>query len=313
MRFFMIFLFVLAAIPGQAAEPYGDGFESGNPGDYVESQFKPEQVRIVMQDGVKSLCIADTNIRLKTVPVTPRTKYMLSFQGSFTGDIESIEDNSRFEVFAQPGKRSSVLPSREIQFLNAAGKAIGKKILLSMPWREKHFYTDVFFTPSGATAMSLKLNSGKGVTFALGEIKFKKTEDEDAINVNPAFNLGTLNYSGWQNIAAGGRILELDGKTVLDTKYGSFGMAFPLRDPGTYALSAKATGNGFNSCVIVNVFDSEGKKLMSSRIREYEKPNYFVPPEEAEFASILVYSCFLEEVRLVRVGDENAMGTFLKK
>ena len=99
----------------------------------------------------------------------------------------------------------------------------------------------------------------------------------------------------------------MDGKTIFDTKYGSRGTAFPLPGPGTYALSAKATGNGYNSCVKLDVFDREGKKIMTTVLRRYEQTNYFVPPPEAASASLLVYSCLLEEVRLVRVGDENAI------
>ena len=89
-------------------------------------------------------------------------------------------------------------------------------------------------------------------------------------------------------------------------------MAFPLHGPGTYALSAKATGNGYNSCVQVHVFDTKGNMLLKVSTRRYGPPSYFVPPKEAVTASFLVYSCLLEEVRLVRVGDENVIDTLPK-
>jgi hypothetical protein len=92
-----------------------------------------------------------------------------------------------------------------------------------------------------------------------------------------------------------------------NTKYGSRSLSFPLQGPGTYALSAKATGNGYNSCVQVHVFDAKGDILLKVSTRRYGLASYFVPPKEAVAASFLVYSCLLEEVRLVRVGDENAI------
>ena len=98
-----------------------------------------------------------------------------------------------------------------------------------------------------------------------------------------------------------------------NTKYGSRSLSFPLQGPGTYALSAKATGNGYNSCVKADVFDAEGEKLMTAVVRRYDQTTYFVPPPEAVSASLLVYSCLLEEARLVRVGDENEIQAFLTK
>jgi hypothetical protein len=133
------------------------------------------------------------------------------------------------------------------------------------------------------------------------------TKYEAVLNVNPSFQLGPYNYSGWQNISAGGKLIEREGKTILDTKYGSTGQKIPLPGPGTYAFSARATGNGYNSVVIVRVYDAQGKELMRSSTRRYGPLQYFVPPKNAAYASFLVYSCLLEEVRLLRVGDERAI------
>ncbi|MFC1805632.1 hypothetical protein ACFL09_01460 [Planctomycetota bacterium] len=306
-------LLVSAAVPLLAASPYGDGFASGNVRDYVEGKFLPERVMIAPVDSVNSLLLIGAQARLKPAAVRPKTKYTLSFEGSFRGDVESIEENPRFSVFAQPGQKSPVLPSRTIQFLDAAGKALGRPQTLSMPCRARHTYTDVFYTPPDAAALRLDVASGKGINLALRNLRLERTADEGALNVNPTFGLGPLNYSGWQRVSAGGQIVEIDGKTVFDTKYGSRGMAFPLPGPGTYALSAKATGNGYNSCVKVDIFDAEGTKLMASVLRRYGRTNYFVPPKGAVSASLLVYSCLLEEARLRRVGDEKAIGSLLSK
>lgn len=292
-----------------AASPYNSGFASGRPGDYLAGSFPPEQVRIAAIDGANAMVIDDTAVRFEDVPVRPNTKYTLSFGGSFSGAVESIEENSRFEIFTRLGQFSPVLPSRTIQFLDAAGEPLASSLQYAMPFRRQHRYTDAFYTPANAASLRLQVTAGDGVTFTLGNLTLAETTDEGAINVNPALGLGPLNYSGWQRVSAGGQIFELDGKTVFDTKYGSRGMAFPLPGPGTYALSAKATGNGYNSCVQVHVFDAKGNTLLKVSTRRYGPPSYFVPPQEAVAASFLVYSCLLEEVRLVRVGDESAIDT----
>jgi len=86
-----------------------------------------------------------------------------------------------------------------------------------------------------------------------------------------------------------------------------------LLGPGGYALSAKATGNGHNSCVNVDIFDANGKRLMTAVLRRYDETKYFVPPPEAASASLLLYSCLLEEVRCVRVGDENDIDEYVNR
>ena len=294
------------------APPYNSGFATGKPGDYLAGAFPPEQIRIAPIDGANAMVIDDTAVRFEDVPVRPNIKYTLSFGGSFSGDVESIEENSRFEIFTRLGQVSPVLPSRRLQFLDAAGQPLASALQYAMPFRKKHTYTDVFYTPANAASLRLHVASGDGVTLSLRVLTLAETVDEGSINVNPTFRLGPLNYSGWQRISAGGQIIELDGKTVFDTKYGSRGMAFPLPGPGTYALSARATGNGYNSCVQVHVFDAEGNTLLKVSTRKYGPPSYFVPPKGAATASFLVYSCLLEEVRLVRVGDESAIDTLTK-
>jgi hypothetical protein len=300
---------IVSAAPLLAASPYNSGFASGKPEDYVTSDFPPQQVRITSIDGDNVMVIDDTTVRFEDAPVRPNTKHTLSFEGSFSGDVESIEENSRFEIFTRLGQVSPVLPSRRIEFLDATGQPLASSLQYAMPFCSQHCYSDVFYTPANAASLRLHIASGDGVAFKLRNLTLAATTDEGSINVNPAFGLGLMNYSGWQRISAGGQIIELDGKTVFDTKYGSRGMAFPLPGPGTYALSAKATANGYNSCVQVHVFGAKGNTLLKVSTRRYGPARYFVPPQEAVAASFLVYSCLLEEVRLVRVGDENAIGT----
>lgn len=312
MKTIVVLTVVLSTRVTLAGAPLAIDFSSGKPADYF-TRDTAGRVRVSSVDGAKTMVIADATARLSDVTVKPGTKYTLSVTAAFEGDVGSMEENPRFEIFNRLGQTSSRLPSRRIEFLDAAGKSTGRPLVHAMPWRGRRTYQDVFYTPANAAIARIGLSSGKGVRLALSRLGIEKTADEGALNVNPAFRLGPDNYSGWRNIAAGGRLVQRDGKTVLDTKYGSTGQTIPLSMPGTYALWAKATGNGYNSIVIVRVYDRQGKKLMQASTRRYGPRTYFVLPKNAAAASLLVYSCLLEEVRLVRVGDEGAIESLQKK
>ena len=303
---------VLSAYGTLAAAPLAIDFSSGKPADYF-TQDTAGRVRVSSPGRKRTMVVADSIVRLRDVSVKAGTKYTLKLEAAFEGDVESIEENPRFEIFARLGQTGARMPSRRVQFLDAAGKPTGRALAYAMPSKCGRTYEDVFYTPTGAAIARISLASGKGVRLALSTLSVAETDDEGALNVNPAFRLGPSNYSGWRHIAAGGRLIQRDGKTILDTKYGSTGQMIPLARPGTYALSAIATGNGYNSVVSVRVHDRQGKTLMKTSTRRYGPRCYFVLPKNAAYASLLVYSCLLEEVRLVRVGDERAIESLRKK
>ena len=273
----------------------------------------PAGVEAFVSDGGAGLILSGATVQLRELIVKPAIKYTLTLEARFEGDAESIEDNSRFDIFNQPGHPNGRLPSHEIRFLDRKGKPVGQPLRYAQPFRNSHTYEDIFYSPHGAASVQIKLASGKGLRLIVSQLKLAETPDEGALNPNPTFGLGLSNYSGWKRIADGGDLIERNGRVVLDTKYGSTGEMIPLTEPGTYAFSAKATGNGYNSIVIIRVYDSEGKELMRTGSRKYGPRTYFVPPKEAVAASFLVYSCLLEEVRLIRVGDENAITELQKK
>jgi hypothetical protein len=289
-----------------ATPPLETDFSSGKLPDLVTEE-NTGRVQVAGVNGAKVLAISDGTARFRDVAVKPAAKYTLTLDAAFEGDAESLEENPRFEIFTRLGHTSPRLPAREIRFCDANGKPVGKPLVHAMPFKDRHTYTDVFYTPPDAMNARVILKSGKDLRVLISKLRLDGTAAEGAINVNPAFQLGDFNYSGWENIAAGGQLIERDGKTVLDTKYGSSTVRFPLAGPGTYAISAKATGNGFNSVVIVRIYGPQGEKQMETSTRRYGPPTYFVPPRGAASASILVYSCLLEEVRLVRVGDEQSI------
>ncbi len=293
-----------------AAEPFDTGFKSGNIADCLEAKGL-DQAKVLFKDVDVKKVLSISNGATASfieIPVEPRTKYTLECEASFSGS-EAIEENPRLELFTRPGARPPNQPVKEIMFFDAEGKQAG--VLASGLVFRNRTYTDVFYTPAKAVSMKLRLKSPKDVELLVQQPRLFKTSDEGAINVNPEFKLGLCNYSGWGSPAAGGQIVEENGKTVFDTKYGTFSQPFPLKEGGTYALSAKFNGNGYNTCVILHVLNEEGKNIKEISIRG-NQTSYFVMPKDAVSGRFLVYSSMLEEVRLNRVGDDSKIDELLK-
>ena len=286
--------------------------------DFASAEFKdsvvgePENVQVSTVQGARVLVVSGSTARLRDMAVKPATKYTLSLVASFRGDAEAIEDNPRFEIFTRPGRTSPRLPSRMIQFLDADGKSAGQALRYALPFRNQRTYTDEFHTPAGAVTARITLASGESINLDVARLRLEETASTDVLNANPRFELGQFNYSGWKTIRDGGRLVERKGKTILDTKYGSTGQRIPLTESGTYAISAKGTGNGYNTVVILRVYDAAGKELMKASTRRFGPRVYFVRPPNAAYASFLVYSCLLEEVQLARIGDEQAIRKYQK-
>jgi hypothetical protein len=302
---FLPITLVLLLAPGTTAAPYGDGFSGGDLNKYVDTSTRTGKVRI---EG-NALVLDDAQANIKSVPVTAGSAMRLRFEASFEGPVESIEDNPRLDIFLHPGARGPVLPSREIIFLDQDQRPTGQSRRSCMPLRQSHDYIDDFHVPPGAVSMRLQVNSGKDVTLSVRNLTLDPLPaGEGILNLNHDFGLGPFSYSGWRTIAGGGTLIDAGERTIFDSKYGSRGTEFPLAGPGTYALCAKATGNGFNATVHLDVFDAAGTKLMRSTVRSFDQANHFLVPPGAASASLLVYSCLLEEVQVRRVGDENAIG-----
>ena len=110
---------VLAAGVAGAAAPPAIDFATGKPAAYfTEPTAGRVQVSSVKQ--VQTMVISDSTARLRDVTVEPGVKYTLKLKAAFEGDVESMEENPRFEIFARLGQTSVHLPSRRIEFLDAA-------------------------------------------------------------------------------------------------------------------------------------------------------------------------------------------------
>ncbi len=147
----IIFALIVTTLTGAllAAAPFNDAFSSGEPADYLHAGFAADQIRIATAKGTSTMVIANTTARFIDAPIKPTTKYTLSYVAAFSGEAESIEDNPRFEIFTRLGQTSPLLPSRTLQFIDAAGKPVGTSLQVGMPFRESHAYTHVFHTGTG--------------------------------------------------------------------------------------------------------------------------------------------------------------------
>ncbi|QDU96993.1 hypothetical protein [Lignipirellula cremea] len=301
-----------AARPALAAPPLDLDFAKPHA---IDGLLKDPAGRLQIEsvDGAAVLVADDTTVRFQDIAVKPNGRYVLSLTAGFQGNGESIEENPHFEVFNRLGQTGANLPSREIRFLDASGKSAGQTLRYGLPFKSMHDYVDEFYAPAGAVTARIAISTGKANRLLLAKAVLAESRETETLNINPTFALGPVNYAGWTNISAGGQLIQQDGKTIFDTKYGSSGQPIPLTQSGTYAISAKATGNGYNSIVIIRVYDADGKELMRASTRQYGPPTYFVPPADAVYASFLVYSCLLEEVRLQRVGDVSAIEALRKK
>lgn len=292
-----------------AQSPFNDGFAKALK-SYIEKSSS--QVSLVSRDGMKGVKVLNLSnkgqVVLKLIPVNDKTKYTLTFRSSFSGG-ESAEENPRLDNFMSYNYIPTVLPKRDLVFYDKNKKKINARNFTSaLPFRQWREYKDIFYPPANAAYLSLNFSSGaQDISLFIDDLKLKETEDEGAINCNPVIGKhGIYNYSGWQWPASGGKIVIMDnGKTAFDVKYGTSSAEFPLSEAGTYMLTSKATANGYNPVIIMRFLNSSGKEISRLGTRRFGKPFYFTIPPETVRGKFLCYSNMLEEVRLVRIGDEN--------
>ena len=302
------FLVVIASTA--LAQPYGNGFAGKDLSAYLDEPKKanPDTVALVSVKGMtgkQALKLANgAKVTFKRVPVDDKTKYTLAFRGRYDGG-EAVEENPTLEHLTARFV-PNIFPSREIRFFDAAGKNLPGGFRSGMVFRNWQEYRDIFYPPAGAVAMDVVIHSGrKEITFFVDAVTFEKTPDEGAINPNPVIaKYGKHNYSGWANLAAGAKIVEeADGRVAFDTKYGTRSLSFPLTEPGTYGVTAKGEGNGYNAVIILDFLDAQGKKLGSMNANASGKEFKAVAPAGTVRGSFLVYSHFLEELRINKVAD----------
>ncbi len=294
-----------------AAQPFGDGFAKKDLSAYLENpqHIRPDQASLKPSAGMSGKQVlrlaGGLTVRFKDVPIDSSIKYVLTFRGRFEGEGESIEENPHLDVLTMPRGVPSIFATREIQFVDADNRVL-YSVGGGLVFREWFEYRDIFYAPPAAKYVRLIIRTGRPeMVYEVDNIQLVPSPDEGAINCNPVPNKnGKYNYSGWQRLAVGAKMIELpDGRVAFDTKYGTTGASFPMTRPGKYTLTTISQENGFNYAVVLNFLDAEGKKLGSINGWGNGKPYEAVPPPGTTQGSLLFYSNVIEEVRVNHVGE----------
>ena len=102
MRRIVALVFALSTHVADGATPLAVDFSSGKPADHF-TEGTAGRVKVFSAKQVQAMSISDSTARLRDVPVEPATKYTLKLKAAFDGDVESIEENPRFEIFTRLG------------------------------------------------------------------------------------------------------------------------------------------------------------------------------------------------------------------
>ena len=94
-----ILIMVLANL-AIAAPPSAMDFSLGQPADYFTDDTA-NRVQVSAVDDTQVMVISETTARVHDLEVKPSAKYTLKLEAAFEGDVESIEENPRFEIFAR--------------------------------------------------------------------------------------------------------------------------------------------------------------------------------------------------------------------
>lgn len=301
---------VMAMAADTGASPFGDGFAKMQLTAYLQPMGQKEQQHVTritapqMQGKAVLQFAGNTSVSFLDVSVQENTKYTLSMRARYDG-AEAIEENPLFDIFLQFGRRTDVVPQRDIIFLDIEGKRLSS-LTTGIVFRQWHLYEDVFYTPAGTAFIRLTVDSGQeDIVLLLDDIKLGVTSDEGAINCNPIWSKrGPYNYSGWSRLAVGGKLIALeDGKVIFDTQYTSIGQVFPLNQPGWYELTTVSTSKGYSPAIMLNMLDANNKPTGQVRVGGRGYVRGFVLPEGTTQAYFNIRSVLLEELRVVRIGD----------
>lgn len=311
---FLITLLVCACFVSTAAaqSPFGDGFVSGDVSLYLENSqtLKEGSVGFGAKAGATGKkCMAlrgGVSVTFKSVSVDPNTKYTLSLRSSFEGG-ESIEENPRMEMALlherfEHSKRYDFLPKMKLVFLDVGGKKISVKNNGALPFRNWHDSNVTFYPPIDAVLMQLVISAGSSSkAFYLDDIRFGKTPDQGALNVNPVTReSGMYDYSAWEFFSPGaGMIPDANGNAGFNTGYGSTGTRFPMKEKTEYIiLPVKAKVLGYARAWQVKLRDKDGKEI--GLIGANEKRNTkFTTPAGCVSGTFFIRSSVVEEIRIV--------------
>ncbi len=276
-------------------------FDTEQPEAYLESVV--EGVTTVQtEDGGMCLALpAELRVStMKAMPVTPETTYKLTFLAR-TDRSDTVESNDRahMEMLQSYGR---FLPMYELLFFDSDGEQIQRSgrgfggSILTSDW---YAYSLAFQPPPETAAVKIRF-SPRNSPLYIDNLEIVSIDD-GTINVNPEFEYGELNYSGWRPARDGRLYTRPDGKTVFKSGYGGVSPFFPLRETVTYQLYARGQRQTTNGWLSLTYYDAEGKRLGDRFLLrptvEGESVELVPPPGTFE-ARLVMYSVILESFRV---------------
>lgn len=323
--FAMVLLLATTVICHAAPQVFGDQFAGRSLEAYIE---KPAVAAgyASFEAGPEGHGAAIKTLKVltfKEVAVDANTRYRLSFHAS-TQSSETIEENPKLRDIAFAAR--SFMPVSEIRFSGKDGKPIARgNQQFKLPYAQWQAYQWEFYPPADAVSMQWSINpSDKENTVTVADAKLTAVKDFETVNINPSFDMGPFNISGWTT----GMLLETsDNHVLFKADYYSTSFTFPLTEPGTYELSLNASSFGRYNALFLIFLDANGKEISRfgerpTRTRKEWIANtpepkqhtfYLTLPPGVSRGYFLVYQSLIYEIALKRVGDEASFATFLKK
>lgn len=223
---------------------------------------------------------------LLTIEVAPSTKYRVDLRARLDGG-ETVERNERahHEALRQNSRENSVY---EVLFDGNADEdaksVVGGGFILTGEWCD---YVHVFYTPSNARTLTIRLRPRRHTTL-VSRVALAPADEDGAINANPDFRYGELNYCGWRPQRDGRIYRRPDGKCVFNAGYGGSSPRFPLQPGKSYT----ATAHGEGGQVTLNYFDDQGRKTSGRflmRPAQEGAQATFTPPDGTAAGGIVMY------------------------
>ena len=237
---------------------------------------------------------------LATVEVVPGTKCRLILrarvQGAFT-----VEQNDRAHIEAVQ-RRGRGESAYEVQFHETdavPASAGGGGFFLTRDWYD---YVHVFRVPPGVRQATIRLKPRGHVT-QIARVTLMADDEDGAINNNPDFRYGELNYCGWAPQRDGRIFLRPDGRCVFRSGYGGSSPAFPLTAGRRYRMCGQGEGGHLN----IHYYDADGKSIASRFLLRLsagvEAAAELTPPEDCVSARVVAYGALLESFKVTALAD----------
>ena len=245
--------------------------------------------------------VLDPTIKQIDLPleaVRPGVKYRVNIRARIDGDyVVELNDRAHIESVIRRGRYESNYRVMETQGETVSNRGGG--FFLTKNW---HTYVHVFYTSGVAETITVQFSPNNKKTY-IERIAILADDEGGAINQNPDFRYGELNYCGWRP-SRDGRLYDTpEGKTVYRSGYYASSPTFPLKALRAY----RAIASGSSGALNINYYDSNGKsvgKRFLLRPSNKEPATVeFTPPEGTTSGNIIVTGHLLTALKIEEVDE----------